>query len=292
MADPVAVGITSKVKTMSPSKISTFEQCPKKFELSYIHGVREPSGEAQVRGTLVHAALEALFKAEPSERSEDLAFEELERYWYEEMAGDPDHQQAVAAIGEDAFLEAASKNLANYFGIEPIDQVRRVAVEGVERNVSVELTGLVEQDPELKVTLRGIIDRLDREADGSLTVVDYKTGKAPSPRFAEGKMPQLYLYAAMVKAMTGELPARAKLYFLGQGATVVEAVVTAEKNNEQRRRANRTWKAVVDAFTATREGRSDAFEAKPSKLCDWCYFSKPEFMEAHPYLRCPKYPGA
>lgn len=292
MADPVAVGITSKVKTMSPSKISTFEQCPKKFELSFIYGVREPSGEAQVRGTLVHAALEALYRAEPGERSEELAFEELERYWYEEMSGSEDHQQAVAEKGEDAFLEAAAQNLRNFFTIEPIDQVRAVAVEGVERNVSVELTGLAERDPELKVTLRGIIDRLDREADGSLTVVDYKTGKAPNPRFAEGKMPQLYLYAAMVKAMTGELPARAKLYFLGAGATVVRAEITPEKNNAQRRRANDTWRAVVDAYEATREGRSDAFAAKPSKLCDWCYFSKPAFMEAHPYLRCPQYPGA
>lgn len=291
MAEPVAVGITSKVKTMSPSKISTFEQCPKKFELSYIFGVREPSGEAQVRGTLVHAALEALFKVEPGDRSEEFAFEELERYWYEEMANEDDHQQAIASVGEDAFLEAAAKNLANYFTIEPIETVRRVAVEGVERNVSVELTGLAERHPDLKVTLRGIIDRLDREADGSLTVVDYKTGKAPNPRYAEDKMPQLYLYAAMIKAMTGELPARAKLYFLGTGATVVSAEVTPDKNNDQRRRANRAWGAVVDAYEASREGRPDAFAAKPSKLCDWCYFSKAEFMEAHPHLRCPQYPG-
>lgn len=292
MADPVAVAITSKLKTMSPSKISTFEQCPKKFELAFIHNVREPSGEAQVRGTLVHAALEALYKAEANQRSEELAFEELERYWYEEMAGEEDHQRAIAEVGEDAFLEAAAANVSNFFTIEPIEQVRTVEVEGVERNVSVELTGLAERNPALKVTLRGIIDRLDREADGSLTVVDYKTGKAPNPRFAEDKMPQLYLYAAMVKAMTGELPTRAKLYFLGEGATVVQAEVTPEKNNAQRRRANDTWRAVVDAYEATREGRSDAFAAKPSRLCDWCYFSKREFMDAHPYLRCPEYPGA
>ena len=47
--------------TLSPSKLSRFVQCPLSFRFAYIDRLPEPSSIQQVRGTLVHKALELLF---------------------------------------------------------------------------------------------------------------------------------------------------------------------------------------------------------------------------------------
>jgi len=51
------------------------------------------------------------------------------------------------------------------------------------------------------VRLTGIADRLDRLKDGSIDIIDYKTGSAPSPKEARALLdPQLALEAAALKA--------------------------------------------------------------------------------------------
>jgi ATP-dependent helicase/nuclease subunit B len=50
------------------------------------------------------------------------------------------------------------------------------------------------------VTLYGVVDRIDRLADGTLAIVDYKTGQAPSPKaVAEGFALQLGLLSLIVR---------------------------------------------------------------------------------------------
>ncbi|MEI7746226.1 MAG: PD-(D/E)XK nuclease family protein [Actinomycetota bacterium] len=289
MSKPDAVPVSLAVKTMSPSKISTFAQCPKKFELSVIEGIREPSGEAQVRGTLVHAALESLFRDhQQGERTEAHAYEALSTHWEEVMSKDEDVLQAMAAKGEAAFLQAAKVNLDHYFKLEPIDVVNRIEAVGIEKGVAVTITKLAKQegDPDLEITLRGIIDRLDREADGSLTVVDYKTGRAPKRAYERDKFPQLFLYAAMLKQITGEAPARVKLHFLGDEFATIESPVDSGVIKGQRERAFSSWKAIWEAYQV------GEFQATPGRLCDpWCYYSTEAFRQANPKHSCPAYPG-
>ena len=50
--------------SLSPSKIARFTQCPLAFRYSYIDRLPEPPTIQQVRGTLVHRALELLFSDE------------------------------------------------------------------------------------------------------------------------------------------------------------------------------------------------------------------------------------
>ena len=56
-----------------------------------------------------------------------------------------------------------------------------------------------------RLRLRGFVDRLDRDADGRLQVIDYKAGSTPiSPRDLEsGKRVQLPLYALAVREALG-----------------------------------------------------------------------------------------
>ena len=49
--------------SLSPSKLARFVQCPLAFRYAYIDRLPEPSSIQQVRGTLVHRALELLFSS-------------------------------------------------------------------------------------------------------------------------------------------------------------------------------------------------------------------------------------
>ena len=57
-------------------------------------------------------------------------------------------------------------------GTSSIEDPTTVTPIGLELRMEVELDGL---------TLRGIIDRLELDADGELVVTDYKTGRGPEP---------------------------------------------------------------------------------------------------------------
>lgn len=67
------------------------------------------------------------------------------------------------------------------------------------------------------IRLTGIADRLDRRLDGTIDIIDYKTGSSPSPREARSLLdPQLSLEAAALKAgafgATGRAEPNALLY--------------------------------------------------------------------------------
>lgn len=74
----------------------------------------------------------------------------------------------------DAWLEEARGVIDGYFAIE---QPRWIAPAAREERVTTTTAG--------GVRLLGFIDRIDAAPDGRLRVVDYKTGKAPGPRYVD-----------------------------------------------------------------------------------------------------------
>jgi len=100
---------------------------------------------------------------------------ELTRAWDELQGDDEVMRLALSADDASAFLADARVLVANYFRLEDPTAVKTI---GVELGVEIEEDGM---------RLRGIIDRLDIGPDGALTVVDYKTGRAPSERYETGE---------------------------------------------------------------------------------------------------------
>ena len=76
--------------------------------------------------------------------------------------------------------------------------------------------------------LRGIIDRLDLAPDGSLIVVDYKTGRAPSERFERGSMGGVQTYALLCESVLGRAPAEVRLLYLRQPVAISTVAVRAD----------------------------------------------------------------
>ncbi|ROR71735.1 RecB family exonuclease [Bogoriella caseilytica] len=247
---------------LSPSRLKDFLQCPLLFRLRTIDRLPEPPSQAAVKGTLVHSVLERLFDLPAEKRTEDAAASMLDPQWEELQAAKPE-VTAMFAGPEDlaGWLAEARSLVGQYFRMEKPDRL-----EPAEREM------LVETELTSGILLRGFVDRMDVAPNGAVRLVDYKTGKSPSPRFQSEAMFQMRFYALMLWRLHGTVPARLQLVYLGDGRIlshdpVEDELVAFEAELEE------LWRRVARAV----EHRT--FEPKKSKLCGWCSFQSfcPEF---------------
>jgi putative RecB family exonuclease len=244
-------------RTLTPSKASDFTSCPLAFRFATIERRPQPSSPHAVKGTLVHAALEGLFWNHPAGcRTPEAARRELERAW-ETLQDDSEYVELALPPEEAAaFLGDAETLVRNYFRLEDPDSVRTV---GVELGVETVVDGM---------RLRGIIDRLDLAPDGSLTVVDYKTGRAPSERYERGSLGGVQTYALLCESVVGRAPAEVRLLHLRE-PIAISTLATEQTIRGQRRRAVAIWSAIERAC------HTEDFRPHTGPLCAYCHF-KPE----------------
>jgi putative RecB family exonuclease len=250
-------------RSLSPTKVSSFTGCPLAFRFVNIDRLPEPPSPPAVKGTLVHAALEGLiWNHPPGHRSAEAAFGELASAW-DRMLGTAEVQElGLSEQDAAAFVADAAELVGNYFKLEDPDRVRATAVElGLE----VDLGG---------TRLRGIIDRLDLNDEGQLVVIDYKTGRAPAPRFEQARLSGVHIYALLCEKMLGRAPAEVRLLYLRDPITIT-AVPSEQSVRGHHRRTMAVWNAIERACA------NDDFRPSPSGLCRWCNF------QAH----CPVFGG-
>jgi len=240
--------------SLSPSKVSSFKDCALAFRFSAIDKLPEPPSPWTVKGTLVHRALELLFWEEPvGRRTPDAAAEKLGRAW-EELQADHEFLALGLDVAEQAEMKAAARTLVdNYFTIEDPNAVH---VIGTELYLEVQLGAM---------RLRGIIDRLDLTDEGELVVVDYKTGKAPTVAYENGRMGGVQFYAYLCQQVLGRRPARIQLLHLAEPVAII-STPTEQSTRGLEQRATAVWQAIERACE-----RED-FRPKPSGLCNYCAY--------------------
>jgi putative RecB family exonuclease len=240
-------------KGLSPSGVKLYNQCPLRFYWAKIAKAPDPPGRAQVLGTFVHAVLAALIARPHGERTLALARTLAGAHWPSFTASSDFAAAACEIHSIPQFKQDAWAKIERYFAIENPSAVEAAAIEQpFKANLGGQAGG----------PIYGVLDRLDHTPAGPI-VVDYKTGKAPPPRFAGRDLDQLRIYAALVTEVTGIRPTRINLYYLGSGNIVGEPVSTRTLA-QAHHLASTTWTGI----------RSDAaagcFEARPHRLCDWC----------------------
>lgn len=248
--------------TMSPSKVSSFKDCALAFRFSAIDKLPEPPSVAATRGTLVHLALEHLFERPAPERTLEAAMHDLQQATAElrphpEFAG-----LGLDAAAEAAFVAEAEVLLGRYFQLE---DPRTIHPIGIELKLEARLGGL---------RLRGIIDRLELDADGGLVVTDYKSGRAPSERYEQSRLGGVHFYAFLCEELFGQRPAKVQLLYLADPVAIT-TVPSEQSSRGLRTKVSAIWSAVERAC------ERDDFRPRPGPLCAWCSF------QAH----CPAFGG-
>ncbi len=240
--------------TLTPSKISAFTSCPLSFRFSVVEHLPEVPSIQAVKGTLVHRALQLLFDEHPVGTRDRVAAEACLANAFAGMGGESELTElALSVEGTEELLSDASGLLERYFELEDPNEVNAVATE---LDLCTDVSGM---------TLRGIIDRLDRCENGGLAVVDYKTGRAPRLEQSRSRLSSLHLYAFLCEIVTGERPSAVRLLYL-RDRVVVSADTTDQSLRGVHQRARAVWAAIERACEQT------DFRPHPSALCKWCSF--------------------
>ncbi len=241
-------------RSLSPSKLSAFKDCPLAFKFAAIDRLPEAPSPHMVKGTLVHSALERLFWEHPrGARSPAAAADAVAAAWEALQQDDEVTALDLSPDQRAAFVADAQSLLDGYFLLEDPDAVDAVGVElTLEATVG-------------DLRLRGIIDRLDVTPDGELVVVDYKTGRVPSVNQENQRLGGVQFYALLCEQVLGRRPSRVRLMYLRE-PLVIEAEPSEQAVRGTRQRTAAVWSAIERACV------QEDFRPRPSALCNWCSF--------------------
>lgn len=251
---------------LSPSRATDFKQCPLLYRFRAIDRLPEATSAAQLRGSVVHAALEQLYGLPAGLRSPDTARSLVQRAWDQMVAAEPELTGELDPGQPTQLLEDARALVSGYYRLE---DPTRFDPQCCEQRVEVELAD--------GTLLRGYIDRIDVAATGELRVVDYKTGKAPpaARALAEFKaMFQMKFYAVALFRSRGVPPTRLRLIYLADGQ-----LLDYSPDRDELLRFEKTLMAIWRAIQSA--GETGDFRPNPSRLCDWCPHQQ----------RCPAFGG-
>jgi RecB family exonuclease len=223
----------------SPLRFRVFDACRLRYRYQYVDRIPARLRPQDTAGSLVHRVLCDFFsKLAPEERSEERLIRMFEEGW-EALSPRYRRMKGVARLREDSIKQlrvfAAEHDIsAAPLLVEPYFQVEVAA----------------------GVTLFGRVDRIDEEADGSLHVIDYKTGSHPD----EVDVGQLRLYAIMAEESLGKGVSRISFWHLDDGL-----VWTAQLTDEDKRRTRSDLLAAIERMNTT-----DEFPASIGPHCGHC----------------------
>ncbi len=186
--------LSARPRRLSVTQVETWIRDPYAIYARHVLGLRalDPIAAdpgAADYGNIVHKALEIFAARYPKELPAD-GLDILEGIGREEFG------ELLDRPGVRAFWWPRFRRIAAWF----LEQEARRRPDILP--VATEAKGeLLFDAPGGGFTLRGIADRIDRLADGSLCIIDYKTGVAPSEaELLRGEAPQLPLEAAIAIA--------------------------------------------------------------------------------------------
>jgi DNA helicase-2/ATP-dependent DNA helicase PcrA len=233
--------------SLSYGQINDYLECPAKYRFAHVVRIPTPASHSMVYGRALHAAVQAYHRRQIAGRTMTLdeLHAALDASW--ESVG------FLTRAHEEARHAAAREALTRFWTAQERDPVRPNAVEQ-------EFAVSFGRD-----RIRGRYDRVDVDADGRVTITDYKSSDVRDPATAARRSRdslQLSIYAMAYEAQHERLPDELALHFLESGLTGLSQATE--------RRLERAHEQVATAADGIRAGR---FDASPTPMrCGYCPF--------------------
>ena len=237
---PVLAGLHTR---LSASAVDTYERCGLQFKLERDWRLASRPAAAMQYGAAIHRVLKTYFDSVSLGRPK--TDDELIDLFRVDLAG-------------TKIQEAYQHDLYEKQGIEQLRDFLTVA-----RSLPPLQVLHTEQSFEIRVgatVVAGRIDRIDRRADGSVAVVDYKTGKARDQEDADESL-QLSLYAIAAREKWGYNVGALIFHNLAENVPVITTRTEAQLVGARGR--------VEAAAQGIADGK---FEAKPGMHCNFCSY--------------------
>lgn len=227
----------------SPSRLSVYQTCPRQYFFQYVRKLPRRAWANQSFGVSLHRTLHQLHESGgPQEQTLDKALNQLDASWT--SAG-------YASAEEEALARERGKELlAKYYETWSIQEGTPILLE---KRLSA---------PYQDIHLMGIIDRVDRHPDGSLEIIDYKSGYAPET-VSLTTVQQLSIYHHLIASRLGEAPVRHSIHYLASDVRI--SLTLADRAEE-----------ILEAVRATvrRLESDEQYQPVADSHCNWCDYQR------------------
>lgn len=272
-SDPVLDGMPRRLFRATPTRLTTWLDCPRKYRFSYLDS--RPKGPPWAHnsvGVAAHNALRDWWSDRVADRTATAAADLVRRHWIQD--GFRDREQSVR------WREATARVTADYAGgLDPTAEPR-----GVERTVAATTAVL---------TLSGRVDRIDERdsEDGGreLVVVDYKTGRRECTVDEARSSLALAVYLAGARRTFRLRSRRVELHHLPSGTvaahehteqSLARHLARADEIGTEAAAAGRAWRDglaaraadAADGDVAANDAIDAVFPPRPGPMCSWCDF--------------------
>ena len=185
-----------KPRELNYSKIKTYKECPFLFKQKYVKGIKEGLIAASSLGVSVHRTLEAYHSTK--------TFNGILKF-YNRYFINGGYQSAAEQM--EYYLKG-KKMLTEY---ALLDEKRTSEVFSTEKEFIFEYK---------EWTIRGKIDRIDKIAQDTWEVIDYKTDLEPPIDFKAQESLQLGIYSVGAKRYWNMKEGKASIYFVSNNTKV------------------------------------------------------------------------
>ncbi len=255
-------GMPRRLYAVTPTRLSTWLDCPRRYRMTYLDRPAPPKGPPWAHNSLgasVHNALAGWWRLPQRERTVTTAGDLLESGWLSDGFADDaqslEHRRRCRAMVEGYVA-----------GLDPSREPL-----GVERTVATRTDA---------IAVSGRIDRLDdRQAGGGageLVVVDYKTGRHLLTTDDVRTSLALALYALAAERVMRRPCRRVELHHLPTGSvlawehtpeSLARQLRRAEAIAEECARADEQYKAATAAGCLPAD---EIFPPRTGAGCGWC----------------------
>ncbi|MDA1060276.1 MAG: ATP-dependent DNA helicase [bacterium] len=229
-------------KRLSYSQFDTFKSCPLKYNYRYLMGVPVPPAHAANFGSTIHNTLNQFYKVLKSNKpvSIEVLSELYENNWIPEGYESAEHEKVRKEKGWEVLKLYYDNNCDPWI-----------------------IPSFLEKPFNLKIGdywISGRIDRIDRLADGTFEVIDYKTGRSKNSGNLSKDL-QLSIYALACRDILNLSISKLSLYFL------------EENEKFSTSRSDEFLNSLPDEISALiKEIEASEFHATPGFHCGFCDF--------------------
>jgi hypothetical protein len=227
-----------KIEAWGPSRLNTYNECPRKAKYKFIDRLQEPGSAAMDRGNEIDAALEGYIRSHRNDLHPELKGKKKLKKLLDQLRAE--YKEGRVKVQMELAFDKAWKR-CEWFAKETYVRIK--------------------------------IDCLRLSGDGkSVEVIDWKSGKLHSfeskPEYA-GQV-DLYAVAGLIAFPQVDV-AYPSLYFVDHEVQVSapEGQPKAEKTRKELAKAQKFWdKQAKPMLTDT------MFPPRPGSACRWCHFTK------------------
>lgn len=240
----------------SHSKLATFQQCRQKYKFRYVDEIPTPIRSIELHlGTTVHSALEHLYACSGQGQlfSSDDFLAYFQQKWDEGFS--PELRIVRSGTTAQTYLDMGRKMLAAYY--QTFHPFTQSATLEMEEKFQFPISEQHE--------IRGIIDRLSRNKNGTLEIHDYKTSRRlPNPAQVNNDV-QLALYEIAIRHRWPETGNISLIWHYLAFNKEIKITKTAHQLETVKRNAL----GLIQRIEAT-----TSFPVNVTPLCDWCEYKE------------------